>query len=156
MLFDCLARVYLLAAETAFAFEDKTARRMAQGGGLFKRRVRGNSNVKVNGIGSNAADGCANAIALTSAVGSGLSLDCFHNSPYALTHVVFPYGVGDSGRRKIRKAVSRKSFCLDSGLSSSSAISLVARSGSMTGQSVPNTTLSLPQVLMKWMNGSGQ
>jgi hypothetical protein len=71
VLFDCLDRVSLLAAETAFAFEEIIARGMVQGDGLFKRRVRRNSNVKVNGTGSNAADGSANAIALTSAVGSG-------------------------------------------------------------------------------------
>ena len=66
MFFDCLARVSLLAAETAFAFEEMPARRMAWGDRLFKSRVSGNSNVKVNGIGSNAADGSANALALTS------------------------------------------------------------------------------------------
>ena len=48
------------------------------------------------------------------------------------------------GSRKTLSALSRSRHCFDSGLRSSWLTSATARSGSMTGQSVPNMTLPRP------------
>ncbi len=66
MCFSTARLVCPSCAETPFAFADITARRMAWGDWLFESRVRGNGSVKINGIGSNTADGSAAALALTS------------------------------------------------------------------------------------------